>query len=85
MGKTKKRKSKPHKVNPTGLPAVKDDEMDENETSNSGPIESIEQQLQSPSADAKMCGLQALSTLCHKEFNIAAIVRSEIVRITSEL
>lgn len=84
MGKTKKGKSKPHKSNPTGLISMKDTEMDDSEMSG-GPINSILEQLQSVSADEKMCGLQALSTLCQKEHNIQAIVDSEIVRIASPL
>lgn len=84
MGKTKKGKTKPHKVNPTGLQSVRDEAMDEN-SSEGGPVNSILEQLQSPSPDEKMCGLQALSMLCQKEHNIQAIVNSELVRITAPL
>lgn len=84
MGKTKKGKSKPHKANPTGLPSVDDMEFDADEPSK-GPVDSILEQLQSPSSDEKMCGLQSLSTLCQKEHNIEAIVRSDLVRIVSPL
>lgn len=83
MGKTKKGKSKPHKANPTGLPSIDDMEFDGDERK--GPIDSIIDQLQSPSSDEKMCGLQSLSTLCQKEHNIEAIVRSDLVRIVSPL
>lgn len=84
MGKTKKGKPKPHKVNPIHNLLTPEDGMDENEPSG-GPIQSILDQLQSPSSDFKMCGLQALSTLCQKEINIAAIVSSEIVRTAAPL
>jgi len=83
MGKTKKGKGKSPKVNPTGLPSMR--ELDEEETPSGGPINSILEQLQSASSDEKMCGLQSLSTLCQKEHNIDAIVHSEIVRITAPL
>lgn len=84
MGKTKKGKPKPHKVNPTGLRSVRDEEMDDN-SSEGGPVNSILEQLQSPSSDEKMCGLQALSMLCQKEHNIQAIVESELVRMAAPL
>lgn len=83
MGKTKKGKSNSHKVNPTGLRSMQDLENEESEAV--GPIQSILEQLQSPSSDEKMCGLQALSTLCQKEHSIKRIVDSEIVRITAPL
>lgn len=85
MGKTKKGKSKPHKVSPTGLASVRDVEMEDNGTEDGGPINSILEQLKSPSADEKMCGLQAMSMICQKEHNIQAIVNSELVRISSPL
>lgn len=81
MGKTTKGKTKPHKVNPTGLLSMKDVDFDES----GGPINSILDQLQAANSDEKMCGLQALSTLCQKEQNIQAIVDSDIVRITAPL
>lgn len=84
MGKTKKGKSKPHKSNPTGIPSIRDMEMDE-DSGGGGPLVSILAQLQNASPDEKMCGLQALSTLCQKEHNIQEIVSSDIVRITSPL
>lgn len=86
MGKTKKGKSKPHKANPTGLPSVVDMEFEADERGESNrPVALILEQLQSPSNDEKMCGLQTLSTFCQKEHNIEAIVRSDLVRIVSPL
>lgn len=84
MGKTKKGRPKPHKSNPTGLRSMRDAEMDESGPS-TGPINSILEQLQNVNTDEKMCGLQALSTLCQKEHNIQAIVDSEIVRIAAPM
>ncbi|CRK86711.1 CLUMA_CG000544, isoform A [Clunio marinus] len=84
MGKTKKGKPKPHKSNPTGLVSMRELEMDEN-GSTGGPINSIIEQLQSVNSDEKMCGLQALSTLCQREYNIQSIVDSEIVRIAAPM
>lgn len=83
MGKTKKGKSKPHKANPTGLPSVKDFDMEDEQGSSS--LAPILEQLNSNKADDKMCGLQALSTLCQREHNIQAIVDSDLVRIASPL
>lgn len=85
MGKTKKGKSKAGKTNPTGLPTMQELEMEDEEVSESRPIQMILEQLQSPSPDEKMCGLQALSTLCQKEHNIKSIVDSDIVRIAAPL
>lgn len=85
MGKTKKGNSKPHKKNPTGLTSLRDLELDESQTSSRGPIPNIIDQLQSTSADEKMCGLQTLSTLCQKEQNIRDIMRSDIIRIVAPL
>lgn len=82
MGKYKKSKTKPHKKNPIGLPAVVDDGFDM-EDDRPSPIHSIIEQLTSPSPDEKMCGLQALSHLCQNEKNIQEIVSSDIVRIAS--
>lgn len=84
MGKTKKGKTKPHKANPTGLASVRDLEMDEELTYGNN-LTPIIDQLQSVNADDKMCGLQALSTLCQREHNIQAIVDSDLVRIASPL
>lgn len=83
MGKTKKGKSKPHKVNPTGLDSMRDCDMDEESGTSS--LTPILDQLQSASADDKMCGLQALSTLCQREQNVEAVVNSDLVRIASPL
>lgn len=86
MGKTKKGKSKAGKTNPTGLPSMQELEMEDEEVATgSRPIQMILEQLQSPSPDEKMCGLQALSTLCQKEHNIKSIVDSDIVRIAAPL
>lgn len=85
MGKTKKGKPKQHKATPIHhLLSPDDDAMEENESSG-GPIHCIMEQLQANSSDYKMCGLQALSTLCQKEVNIPAIISSEIVRTASPL
>lgn len=82
MGKYKQGKAKPHKKNPVGLPTVIDDGFDMDDD-RPNPIQSIIEQLTSPSPDEKMCGLQALSHLCQNEKSIQAILASDIVRITS--
>ncbi|XP_058819527.1 HEAT repeat-containing protein 3 [Topomyia yanbarensis] len=86
MGKARKPKGHKNKLNPTGLVdagALLDQELS-NEKSDS-PIQAIVEQLQSSSAEEKICGLQTLATICQNEVNIAAVVKSDVVRIAASL
>lgn len=86
MGKT--RKSKPHqaKVNPIGIPSVRDITLNEElfgdlDEHPDGPIGTLVDQLQSISIEEKMCGLQALSFMCQHQQRIPEIIESDIVKI----
>ncbi|XP_055540674.1 HEAT repeat-containing protein 3-like [Wyeomyia smithii] len=86
MGKARKPKVHKNKLNPTGLVDV--NAMLDQELSNGksdSPIQAIAEQLQSASAEEKICGLQTLATICHNDVNIAAVVESDIVRIAASL
>lgn len=89
MGKTKKSKAKSPKVNPIGIPTVRDLDLDEeliaNEAHPEGAIASIAEQLQSPCLEEKMCGIQALAFLALNPQKAQAIVDSDIVKIVSPL
>lgn len=84
MGKM--RKTKTHaaaaKVNPTGLPSVRDmEEMFGDEEHPEGPIAALVDQLQSISVEEKMCALQALSFICQNQQRTQEIQESDIVKI----
>lgn len=84
MGKM--RKTKTHaaaaKVNPTGLPSVRDmEEMFGDEDHPDGPIPALIEQLQSISVEEKMCALQALSFICQNQQRTQEIQDSDIVKI----
>lgn len=86
MGKM--RKTKPHaaaaKLNPTGLPSVRDmEEMFGDEDSTDGPIATLVEQLQSVSLEEKMCALQALSFICQNQQRTQEIQDSDIVKIVA--
>ncbi|KAJ6646993.1 HEAT repeat-containing protein 3, partial [Pseudolycoriella hygida] len=82
MGKTRKPKSKLAKVNPIGIPSVRDlnKELLTSEDHPHGPIASIVDQLQSVNLEEKMCGLQSLSFLCQNQQRIDEIMESDIVK-----
>lgn len=80
------RKNKTHaaaaKINPTGLPSVRDmEEMFGDEEATEGPIAALSEQLQSISLEEKMCALQALSFICQNQQRTQEIQDSEIVKI----
>ena len=85
MGKTKKNKQNAAKVNPIGIPSMRDvmlnEEMFGEDDNPEGPIAQIVEQLQSVSVEEKMCALQALSFICQNQQRINEIIESEIVKI----
>lgn len=89
MGKTRKTKPKAAKVNPLGIPSVRDVNLDEelltNEAHPDGAIGSIAEQLQSACLEEKMCGIQALAFISLNPQKATAIVESDIVKIVSPL
>lgn len=89
MGKTRKTKPKAAKVNPLGIPSVRDINLDEELLSNEGhpegAIGSIIEQLQSACLEEKMCGIQALAFISLNPQKAASIIESDIVKIVSPL
>ncbi|KAL9706336.1 hypothetical protein quinque_009854 [Culex quinquefasciatus] len=86
MGKAKKPKVHKNQLNPTGLVdvgALLNQELANGKSET--PIQAIVDQLQSASAEDKICGLQTLATICQNDVNIAAVIESEIVRIAAAL
>lgn len=85
MGKTKKAKPRVAKVNPIGIPSVRDVEFNENffgeDEQPEGPIPAIVEQLQSVSIEEKMCALQTLAVISQNKQRIDEILESEIVKI----
>lgn len=83
MGKTKK--NKPAKVNPIGIPSVRDEEFNAetfgDEDHPDDPIAALTDQLQSISLEEKMCALQALSFMCQSQQRVSEIIESDIVKI----
>lgn len=88
MGKTRKSKTKAPKVNPVGIPSVRDIELDDEldgEEHPEGAIGAIREQLQSACIEEKMCGIQAMAFLSSNQQKAAAIVDSDIVKISAPL
>ncbi|XP_058447047.1 HEAT repeat-containing protein 3 [Malaya genurostris] len=86
MGKARKPKVHKNKLNPTGL--VDGNALIDQELSNGksdSPIHAIAEQLQSSSAEEKICGLQTLATICQNDVNLTALVESDVVRIAASL
>lgn len=84
MGKTKKSKPRMAKVNPIGIPSVRDIEQNEDffgeDEMTDGPISALCDQIHSNSIEEKMCGLQALSVMCQNKTRIDEIIETDIVK-----
>lgn len=88
MGKTRKSKNKSPKVNPVGIPSVRDISFDEELSAvepSEGAVGAIREQLQSTCVEEKMCGLQAMAFLSLNKQKATAIVESDIVKIAAPL
>lgn len=85
MGKTKKAKPRVAKVNPIGIPSVRDVEYNEEifgeDEHPEGPIPAIVDQLQSVSIEEKMCALQTIAVISQNKQRIDEIIESDIVKI----
>lgn len=88
MGKTRKPKNKVPKVNPVGIPSIREmsliDELD-GEQHPGGAIGIMSEQLQSASIEEKMCALQSMAFLSLNVEKAASIVESDIVKIAAPL
>lgn len=89
MGKTRKSKPKAAKVNPVGIPSLREISLDEellaSEANPEGAIAAISEQLQSVSVEEKMCGIQALAFIAQNPQKAAPIIESDIVKIAAPL
>lgn len=88
MGKTRKSKTHVPKVNPVGIPSVRDmnldDELDNGEHTEGG-IALIAEQLQSASVENKMIALQSMTFLSASRDKALAMVANHIVKIAAPL
>uniref|UniRef100_A0A1B0CF12 SYO1-like TPR repeats domain-containing protein n=1 Tax=Lutzomyia longipalpis TaxID=7200 RepID=A0A1B0CF12_LUTLO len=87
MGKTRKNRVRNGKVNPISLPGG-NDAIEEDLGTNAkteGPVQVILEQLQSPSVEEKLSGLQMLSTICQSQQNLIDILESDLIRVAAPL
>uniref|UniRef100_A0A1L8DCW3 SYO1-like TPR repeats domain-containing protein n=1 Tax=Nyssomyia neivai TaxID=330878 RepID=A0A1L8DCW3_9DIPT len=82
MGKTRKTRVRNGKVNPIGIPCEPPEEA---LVTNEGPVPIILEQLQSPSVEEKLSGLQMLSTICQAQKNLIDILESDLIRVAAPL
>lgn len=88
MGKTRKPKYRTKKLNPVGIPSLRDIDLNEelnNDEHPEGTLAAIRDQLQSSSTEEKMCGLQAMAFLSLNQKKAAAICEGDIIRIAIPL
>ncbi|GAB0096625.1 uncharacterized protein DMENIID0001_121550 [Sergentomyia squamirostris] len=86
MGKTRKPKARKGKLNPIGEANGEVVEEDlEISTKSDGPVTVILEQLQSPSVEEKLGGLQMLSTICQSQQNMIEILESDLIRVAAPL
>lgn len=87
MGKTRKPRFRAKKVNPVGIPSLRDISLNDelsNENSEAA-LAAIRDQLQSGSTEEKMCGLQAMAFLSLNQAKAVAICETDIIRIAGPL
>lgn len=88
MGKTRKTKNRAPKVNPVGIPSLREISMDDelnNDAHPEGAVGIISDQLQSASIEEKMCALQSMDFLSANRQKALAMVESDIVKIAAPL
>lgn len=88
MGKTRKTKNRAPKVNPVGIPSVRDINLDdelENGAHPEGAIALISDQLQSASIEDKMIALQSMTFLSTNRGKALAMLEENIVKIAAPL
>ncbi|XP_015593716.1 HEAT repeat-containing protein 3 [Cephus cinctus] len=87
MGKQKRERRKPHKENPTGMPSIKTLEEEEaflDEDKDSA-LNRVYEQLQSPSVEEKLSGLQTLESMCCDASMAMKIANDNIGKIIGPL
>lgn len=88
MGKTRKTKNRTPKVNPVGIPSVRDMNLDEeleNGAHPGGTIAIISDQLQSACIEDKMIALQSMTFLSANREKALAMLENNIVKIAAPL
>uniref|UniRef100_A0A1B6L0C3 SYO1-like TPR repeats domain-containing protein n=1 Tax=Graphocephala atropunctata TaxID=36148 RepID=A0A1B6L0C3_9HEMI len=93
MGKAKPRHKKTRRHNksqPTGIPSVKDTELEESdfsatETDKDISIDNIIEEIQSSSVEERLCGLQSLATLAENPESVDTIVKHKVLKIIAPL
>ncbi|XP_054720951.1 LOW QUALITY PROTEIN: HEAT repeat-containing protein 3-like [Uloborus diversus] len=89
MGKSKAKRPKSRKVNPTGIPSVK--ELEECEeilipmNFEAGTLESVIEKLQSREGDEKECAAVTIANMASNPSFISSLMESEAVRIAAPL
>ncbi|XP_059618424.1 HEAT repeat-containing protein 3 [Phlebotomus argentipes] len=82
MGKTRKQRVRNGRADPIGQPELEDLVT---AIKSDGPVPVILDQLQSPSVEEKLSGLQMLSTICQSQQNIIDILESDVIRVAAPL
>lgn len=88
MGKTKKLKNRAPKVNPVGIPSVRDINLDDElecELHPENAIALIIEQLQSVSTEEKMIALQSMTFLSSNRQKTLVMLENDIVKIAAPL
>ncbi|XP_012275668.1 HEAT repeat-containing protein 3 [Orussus abietinus] len=87
MGKVKRRRRKPEKDNPTGLPSIKDFEEDENNSNSDKEkaFQDVFEQLQSPTIEEKISALQTLESMSYEALIALQIAKNKVARIVGPL
>lgn len=87
MGKTRKPRYRAQKVNPVGIPSLRDISLNEelNGEEQLGALAAIRDQLESNSVEDKMCGLQAIAFLSLNQKKAEAICEGDIIKIAVPL
>lgn len=88
MGKTRKTKNRASKVNPVGIPSVRDIDLDDELENGAHPdsaIAIISDQLQSASVEEKMIALQSMTFLSANRAKALDMLDNDVVKIAAPL
>lgn len=88
MGKTRKPRFRAKKMNPVGIPSLREISLNDELNNDDNPenvISAIRDQLQSACIEEKMCGLQAMAFLSLNQRKAEKICESDIIKIAAPL
>lgn len=88
MGKTRKPRFRSKHSNPVGIPSLREITLNEELNGDESPetaIAAIRDQLQSPSTEEKMCGLQAMAFLSLNQKKAESMCESDLIKIAAPL